>query len=111
MELIKKKCTPCQGGVQPLSAEETQKMLQQVEGWSLIDQGKKLFRHFSFKDFKTAFAFAEEVAQIAENEQHHPNLLISWGYCGITIFTHKTKGLHENDFIIAAKINNLFSLR
>jgi 4a-hydroxytetrahydrobiopterin dehydratase len=107
-DLANKKCIPCQGGIQPLSKEEAQRKLEHIQGWVLIDQGKKLFRHFPFKNFKTAFAFAKEVAEIAENEQHHPDVLIGWGYCDVTIFTHKIGGLHENDFIIAAKINLLF---
>lgn len=75
--------------------------------WRIVDGGKKLERKFKFKNFKEALKFVNEVGRIAEEEQHHPNIYFSWGYATITLWTHAIGGLHDNDFILAAKIDQL----
>ena len=107
-ELAKKKCVPCEGGVKPYSPEEAQKLLKELkEGWMLIDDAHLLVKEFRFKDFKEAVAFANKVADIAEAEQHHPDLSIAWGRVGVELTTHAIEGLSENDFILAAKIDGI----
>jgi len=107
MELSDSKCVPCQGGVPPLTKQEAEKLLTQVPGWSLVDDGSAIQYRFSFPDFAKALAFANRVGQLAETEGHHPTLTVSWGSCAVRFRTGKIKGLHQNDFIMAAKVNGL----
>lgn len=105
--LAEKKCTPCQGGVEPLKSEQlTQRMKVLEPGWRIVDE-KRLEREFSFKDFKQALDFVNRVGELAEAEGHHPDLYLAYGKVGITLWTHKIGGLHDNDFILAAKIDRL----
>ena len=105
--LLDKNCTPCQGGVPPLSAERVSRLLSQLgDGWSINELGQ-LYKEYQFGNFIEAMNFANKLAEIAEKEGHHPDLEISWGKCFVKIWTHKIKGLTENDFILAAKTNNL----
>ena len=108
MSLAEKQCEPCQGGIPPLSREEAQQYLEQTPGWSLDDQATRISRDFKFKNFKQALAFVNDVGEAAEAEGHHPDIVFGWGYAGITFLTHKIKGLHENDFIMAARVNALY---
>lgn len=104
--LSNQKCVPCQGGVAPLTWEETKKYLPLVRQWSL-EEGK-LVRRFEFRDFREAIAFVNKIADLAESEQHHPNILVfGWNKVKLTLFTHKIKGLHLNDFILASKIDRM----
>lgn len=105
MDLAEKKCVPCEGGTVPLARTEAETMLAQLTGWMLWPDGKTISKSIKFKDFKSAFAFATKVAVLAEEEGHHPDLLISWGRVEIELSTHSIGGLSENDFILAAKIN------
>jgi len=105
MELQKKRCVPCQGGVPPMSLTDIEKMLPQVPGWELAGGATKIQRTFRFNDFVKAQGFAVEVGGVAELEQHHPDICYGWGYCTVALYTHKIGGLHENDFIMAAKVN------
>jgi len=107
MGLKQQACKPCQGGEAPLSLEAAQAMLADVSGWELNREATRLSRHFSFADFVTAQAFALRVGELAEREGHHPVLSYSWGYCDVVFYTHSIGGLHENDFIMAAKVNSL----
>lgn len=107
MELESKKCVPCQGGIPPLTLAEAQNYLKETPKWSLSETGDRLTCSFTFNDFVAALAFVNEVARLAEDEGHHPEITFGWGYADIEIYTHKIKGLHENDFILAAKINGL----
>jgi 4a-hydroxytetrahydrobiopterin dehydratase len=107
MSLTQKSCVPCRGGIPPLPPEEAKTLLKQTPGWSLKDDSTKIERTFTFKNFAEAMAFAGKVGELAEAEGHHPDLGIGWGYCKILFYTHKIKGLHENDFIMAAKVNAL----
>lgn len=107
MSLTAKTCTPCQGGIPPLTPAEAEKYLPEVPGWELTEGATKLERTFKFDNFVVAMAFAQKVGGLAEAEGHHPELTISWGRCRVMFQTRKIKGLHENDFIIAAKVNLL----
>jgi len=104
--LSKKTCRPCQGGISPLKENEINKFLSKINGWQVIDM-HHLLKDFAFADFKSALAFVNQIAGIAEVENHHPELILSWGKVVVSIWTHKIDGLHENDFILAAKIDEL----
>lgn len=104
MDLTKKKCVACEGGIPPLSRAEAEALLVQVPGWVLAPDAKKIFRECSFPDFKTALAFVGRIGEIAESEGHHPDLCLSYGRVAIELWTHAVNGLSENDFILAAKI-------
>ena len=104
--LINKKCVPCHGGVSALSPAEAQKKLGLLEsGWQLIEDGKAIQREFKFADFYRSMSFVNAVAHIANVEDHHPDIEFGWGYARIRFQTHAIGGLHENDFICAAKID------
>ena len=105
MELAQKKCVACEGGAQPLSREEAEVLLNQVNGWSLSGDVRWISKEFKFKNFKEALTFANVVGDIAEAEGHHPDLLVSWGKVTIELTTHAIHGLSENDFILAAKVD------
>ncbi|QJD28635.1 4a-hydroxytetrahydrobiopterin dehydratase [Methylococcus geothermalis] len=105
--LTAKQCTPCQGGIPPLTAEEAEKLLVHVPQWELKDAATKLKRTFRFKNFMEALDFARKVGELCEAEGHHPDIGIGWGYCRVEFQTHKINGLHENDFIMAAKVDEL----
>ena len=104
-DLKAKRCVPCQGGVPPLSGDEQQTLLAQLDPeWSVVD-GHHLERGFTFSDFRAALAFTNEVGELAEAEGHHPDIHLSWGRVGLTIWTHKIDGLTESDFVLAAKVD------
>lgn len=105
MSLAEKQCTPCQGGVEPMGREQAESYLKQVPQWSLDDSGTKIRREFKFKNFVQANEFVDKVGELAEEEQHHPDIQFGYGYAVVEIHTHKIGGLHENDFILAAKID------
>lgn len=107
--LLNKSCVPCRGGVPPLTPEVAEALLGELgAGWVLNTEGH-LYKSYPFKNFLGPLSFAEEIALIAEQEGHHPNLLIAWGSCGVEIWTHKINGLTESDFILAAKIEAIAS--
>ena len=106
-QLTDKSCVPCKGGIPPLSAEEAAAMMDQIPGWDLVESATKIRRTFTFKNFIEAQAFAVKVGNLAESENHHPDITYGWGFCTVLLYTHKINGLHENDFILAAKINTL----
>ncbi|KAG2473352.1 MAG: putative pterin-4-alpha-carbinolamine dehydratase [Nitrosopumilales archaeon] len=105
MELYEKKCIPCESGGTTLSEDEAKRNLEQIPNWKLY--GKKIEREFVFKDFKGAMKFVNNVANLAEDEGHHPDIHIHWNKVMLELWTHSMNGLSENDFIVAAKINNL----
>jgi len=105
MNLSKKTCTPCRGGIPPLEAAQAKALLRDTPGWSLDEEARSIKRSFRFEDFASAMKFAGEVGALAEAEGHHPDIHFGWGYCRVSFQTHKIKGLHENDFIMAAKVN------
>ena len=108
VELIRKKCVPCEGGVAPLSREEAEATVGNVEGWTLDADGRRISRSWTLKNFMAGIDFFNKVAALAEEENHHPDLHLE-GYRKVTIAltTHAVKGLTENDFILAAKINQI----
>lgn len=110
MELKDKKCVPCSGYVPPLSLEEKKTLLKNIgPDWKLSHENSRLERKFTFKNFKKALDFTNEVGRISEEENHHPEIHLGWGHCDIEIWTHTNNDLVENDFILAAKINQAHS--
>lgn len=105
-DLAGKTCVPCRGGVPPLKGNELKKLQEQVAGWQVISE-HHLTREFKFPDFRTALDFVNKVGEVAEQQGHHPDILLKWGSVGITLWTHKIDGLTESDFIMAAKIDAL----
>jgi 4a-hydroxytetrahydrobiopterin dehydratase len=107
-ELADKKCKACEGGVQPLTREEAERYQKKLApGWSLWQDGKSLGRDYKFKDFYRTMSFVNAIAFIANDEDHHPDLEVGYNYCNVRFTTHAIKGLSENDFICAAKIDRL----
>lgn len=107
-ELTNKQCKPCEGGVPPLTAEEANKLLQQLQGWSLADN--KISKTFEFKNHYQTMAFVNAVAWLSHREDHHPDMTVGYNKCQIEYMTHAINGLSENDFICAAKIDWLFKI-
>ena len=106
--LSAQRCVPCEGGTAPLSREEAGRYMDAVAGWKLAEgEPAKLMRSLKFKDFARAMAFVNSVAQLAESEGHHPDICISWNRVRLDLVTHTIGGLSMNDFIMAAKINEL----
>ncbi len=110
--LINKACVPCHGGISALTKPEAEKMLGRLlskdgDGWKIVEDGKGIKREFKFPDFYRTMSFVNAVAHIANREDHHPDIECGWGYCRIRYQTHAIDGLHENDFICAAKIDGL----
>jgi 4a-hydroxytetrahydrobiopterin dehydratase len=104
--LATKSCTPCRGGVPPLAPEEVSAHQRQTPEWSVQDE-RRIERTFKFRNFAEAFAFVGQVAHLAESEGHHPDISFGWGYVTVSLQTKKIKGLHENDFIMAAKLDHI----
>ena len=108
-ELRQLKCVPCRGGEPTLTETEIAEMMSQVPEWQVLEVGgeKRLQRTFKFKNFTQALAFTNQVGELAEEQDHHPALLTEWGKVTVTWWTHKIGGLHKNDFIMAAKTDQL----
>jgi len=107
MNLAQKHCVPCTGGVPPLKGDALKQFEQQVSGWPAIDE-HHLLKTFTFPDFRTALDFVNRVGEVAESEGHHPDIYLAWGRVDVKTWTHKIDGLTESDFILAAKIDELF---
>jgi 4a-hydroxytetrahydrobiopterin dehydratase len=107
-DLAKKRCVPCEGGVKALTDDEVKSLLPSLADWKLSADGKRIRRDWRVRDFMTALDFFQRIAQIAEEQDHHPDLHVV-GYRNVTveIWTHAVGGLTENDFILAAKIDQL----
>ena len=106
--LTEKKCLPCEGGVPPLPAEQSARLLSELApGWRLSPDGTELQRDYTFKDFYRTMSFVNALAHVANSEDHHPDLAIGYNYCRVRYTTHAVGGLTENDFICAAKIDRL----
>ena len=103
-ELAQKTCVPCRGGTPPLTAEEIKPLADQVPGWEVVEN-HHLEKSYRFEDFKSALEFVNRVGELAEEQDHHPDLYLAWGKVDITTWTHKIDGLSESDFILAAKID------
>ena len=105
--LAAKSCTPCRGGVPPLTPEEVGAHQRQTPEWRVQDEAQRIERTFKFRNFAEAFGFVRQVADLAEAEGHHPDISFGWGYVTVSLQTKKIKGLHENDFIMAAKLDRI----
>jgi 4a-hydroxytetrahydrobiopterin dehydratase len=105
--LAGKTCTPCKGGIAPLALQEAERLRGEVPQWELRDGGLGIERTFKFGNFAEALKFVQRVGELAETEGHHPDVSFGWGYATVRLQTKKIKGLHENDFIVAAKIDRL----
>jgi len=107
MDLVEKSCVPCRGGIAPLEESAAQQLLASTPGWQLLEGATKLSYDFKMVDFTSSLSLVNKIGELAENEGHHPDITFGWGYCNVLLYTHKIKGLHQNDFIMAAKINEL----
>jgi 4a-hydroxytetrahydrobiopterin dehydratase len=105
--LVEKTCTPCRGGIPPLTAQEVAVLHKQVPEWTIHDDAHRIERTYRFKNFAQAFTFVHKAADLAEAEGHHPDISFGWGYATVSLQTKKIKGLHENDFIMAAKLDDM----
>jgi 4a-hydroxytetrahydrobiopterin dehydratase len=106
-ELADKQCVPCEKGAEPLQGEEIRKLSKELSPQWHVSQEHHLEREFTFDDFRQALDFVNEVGELAEEQGHHPDIYLSYGKVKIQLWTHKIDGLHENDFILAAKIDAL----
>jgi 4a-hydroxytetrahydrobiopterin dehydratase len=104
--LLKKKCIPCEKkGIKPLTKEEAEKYLEEIQGWTLDTESKKIYKEYKFQDFIGAINFINLIADIAEEEGHHPDIHIFYNKVVLELSTHSIGGLSENDFILASKID------
>lgn len=105
--LAKSQCLPCKGGIEPLNSSAINNFLQQLsDGWRVID-AHHLEKEYKFKNFSEALEFVNKVGCLAESLGHHPDIYLAWGKVKLTMWTHKIDGLHDNDFIFAAKVDEL----
>jgi 4a-hydroxytetrahydrobiopterin dehydratase len=106
--LADRRCVPCQGGTPPLTRDQFGPLFGQLEGWQ-IDQDRMLIKVFRFKNFVEAVEFVNAIMPVAEAENHHPDLRVTWGQVRVELWTHKIKGLSEADFVMAAKIDRVYT--
>lgn len=106
-DLASQTCVPCRGGAPPLKGAELERVHQLVPQWGVINE-HHLKRTYTFPDFKHALDFVNRVGEVAEQQGHHPDILLAWGKAEITMWTHKIDGLTQSDFIMAAKIDQLY---
>lgn len=106
-DLASKKCIPCEEGTEPFTRAQAEEYLKHISDWQLSDDAKSISHNFKFKNFAQALAFVNKIGEIAESEGHHPDIELGWGYVNIKSTTHAIKGLSENDFILAAKIDKI----
>lgn len=107
MGLADKRCVPCEGGVIPLFRPRAEELLKEVPDWQLSADAKSISRKFTFRNFKEALVFVNKIGSIAEGENHHPDISFGWGKAIVELSTHAIGGLSENDYILAAKIDEL----
>ncbi|HYC01093.1 MAG TPA: 4a-hydroxytetrahydrobiopterin dehydratase [Candidatus Limnocylindrales bacterium] len=107
-DLASRKCVPCREGTPPLSEQEAQRLLGQLDGWA-IENNHHLSKKLKFPDFAAALAYVNVLGRIAEEEAHHPDIHLGWGRVGVEIWTHAAGGLTENDFILAAKADRAYA--
>lgn len=105
--LAQKSCTPCRGGVPPLPREAAEAYHRQAPEWTLADDISRIERTFRFRNFREALGFVARAGELAEAEAHHPDISFGWGYATVSLRTKKIKGLHENDFIMATKLDRI----
>lgn len=105
--LIKQRCLPCEGGIPPLDADKVETLLKEVSGWETSEDNKILFRDFKFNDYYQTMAFVNAIAWMSHLENHHPDLEVGYNHCKVQYTTHAINGLSNNDFICAAKVEQL----
>ena len=103
-DLASRECVPCRGGVPPLRGEEIENLIKELDRWEVVEE-HHLRKTYEFKNFREALEFVNRVGELAEEQGHHPDILLAWGRVEVTIWTHKIDGLTESDFILAAKID------
>lgn len=108
--LADRRCVPCRGGVPPLTAAEIAPLLAQIDAWTVVD-GHHLEKTYRLQNFAAALELVNRIGAIAEEQNHHPDLLLAWGRVGVKIWTHKIDGLTESDFVFAAKCDRAFARR
>ncbi len=106
-QLLNNKCEPCSGNTPKLNFEQISKYLSELNEWAVNDNQEMIFKKFKFTNFNKALKFANSIGKIADDEGHHPDISIGWGYCLVMVHTHAIKGLSVNDFILASKIDNI----
>lgn len=104
--LAARQCVPCRGGVAPLTGEQIRPLLDELDGWQ-VDEGHHLTKEWIFPDFAAALEFVNQVGEVAEQNGHHPDVVLKYGKVRIDLFTHKIDGLSESDFVLAAKLDRL----
>jgi len=112
-DLLNKKCVPCEGGTIPFDVSEIHKYQKKIDGWDIVKNNKDTYlleKNFRFEDFIKSQDFVNLVGKISEKEGHHPDIYFGWGYAKINITTHAIEGLSENDFILAAKIDQILNV-
>jgi 4a-hydroxytetrahydrobiopterin dehydratase len=109
--LSEKACTPCRGGIPPLTPAEAEAYRAEAPEWALRDEATRIERTYRFRNFVEAAGFVRQAADLAEAEAHHPDISFGWGYATVSFRTKKIKGLHENDFIMAVKFDRLAAER
>ena len=112
-DLLNKKCVPCEGGILPFDISEIHKYQKKVDGWDVKENEEKIYfleKKFKFENFVKSQNFVNKVGEISEEEGHHPDISFGWGYVVIIITTHAIQGLSENDFILAAKIDQILNV-
>jgi len=108
--LLKKQCVPCQGGIEPLRGQDIYDLAKDISSdWQVINE-HHLEKEYKFKNFAQALEFVNKVGRLAESQGHHPDIYLSWGKVKLLLWTHKINGLHKNDFILAAKADELFNI-
>ncbi|MFP4129692.1 MAG: 4a-hydroxytetrahydrobiopterin dehydratase [Halorhodospira sp.] len=108
MSLTERACVPCQGGVEPMDRAQAEAMLAEIPAWQLDGSARMIYRRYKLRNFVEAVDFVNRVTEVAEAEDHHPDILLGYGYAEVRVQTHKIGGLHENDFILAAKVDELY---
>ena len=112
-DLLNKKCVPCEGGILPFDISEIHKYQKKIDGWDVKKKNGNIFfleKNFVFKNFINSQNFINKIGVLSEKENHHPEITFGWGYAKIAITTHAIEGLSENDFILAAKIDQIFNV-
>lgn len=107
LDLLSRQCQPCRAGTPPLEPAQVSALLAQLEGWTAAESAAEIRRVFHFKNYYQTLAFVNAVGWIAHSEDHHPTLIVHYNHCEVRYSTHAVKGLSENDFICAARIDAL----